>query len=319
MAKVNTASVLIEGIKRRASIPENQATFQAEDFLAFADEELLLGIVPNIMSLHEDYFIFEINVPLEDGKTEYEIPSRAAGNKLRDLQYKPDPKTYIEMSRIGIGDRFANYNDGLLVDMKRYYLKNNKVVVSGALSSSTGGQLCFIFYIKPSQLVLEDRIGIIQGINDLNNGQTKIVLNAMPDNFNTSIKYDVYKSESPSTILEIDMVPISINVVERSVTFNTEDIPALLKIGDHLSQAGEATIPQIPNEFHAMLEQMVACRVLEAQGDTQGLQNAMQKLESMTTAGGNLIDNRVDDSPQKIVNRHGLLRTASARKYNRGY
>lgn len=319
MAKINTASLLIEGIKRRASIPENQATFQAEDFLAFADEELLLGIVPNIMSLHEDYFLFEIDVPLVDGKTEYEIPSRAAGNKLRDLQYKPDPKTFVEMSRIGIGDRFANYNDGMLVDMKRYYVKNNKVVVSGALSASTAGQLCFIFYIKPSQLVLEDRIGIIQGINDLNNGTTKIVLNAMPDNFNTSILYDVYKSESPSTILEIDMTPLAINVVERSVTFNTADIPSLLKIGDHLAQAGEATIAQIPNEFHAMLEQMVACRVLEAQGDTQGLQNAMQKLEAMTTAGGTLIANRIDDAPQKIVNRHGLLRTSSARKFNRGY
>lgn len=319
MARINTASVIIEGIKRRASIPENQATFEADDFLAFADEELLLGIVPNIMSIHEDYFLFEIIVPLENGKTEYEIPSRAAGNKLRDLQYKPDPKTYIEMTRVGIGDRFANYNDGLMSDMKRYYLKNNKVVVSGALSSSTSGELSFIFYIKPSQLVLEDRVGVIQGINDLNNGQTKIVLNAMPENFNTSIRYDVYKSESPSTILEIDMVPLTINVVEKSVTFNTDDIPDSLKIGDHLAQAGEATIPQIPNEFHAMLEQMVACRVLEAQGDTQGLQNAMQKLEAMNLAGNNLIDNRIDDSPQKIVNRHSLLRSSSARKYNRGY
>lgn len=319
MAKVNTASVLIEGIKRRASIPENQATFQAEDFLAFADEEQLLGIVPNIMSLHEDYFLFEINVPLVDGQTEYEIPSRAAGNKLRDLQYKPDPKTFIEMSRIGIGDRFANYNDGMLTDIKRYYVKNNKVVVSGSLSASTGGQLCFIFYIKPSQLVLEDRIGVIQGINNLNNGQTKLVLNTMPDNFSTSILYDVYKSESPSTILQIDLTPLAINVTDRSVTFNTADLPSFLKIGDHLAQAGEATIPQIPNEFHAMLEQMVACRVLEAQGDTQGLQNAMQKLESMTTAGGALVANRIDDAPQKIVNRHGVLRTASSRKYNRGY
>jgi len=316
MARINTASVLIDGIKRRASIPENQATFTAEDFLAFADEELLLGVVPAIMSLHEDYFLFEIEVPLQSGKTEYEIPSRAAGNKLRDLQYKPDPKTFVEMTRIGIGERFAD-NDSGLTDLNRFYLKNNKVVVNSSISSSSTGSLVFIIYIKPSQLVLEDRVGIIQGINNLNNGKTELVLNTMPSNFNTSIKYDVYKAESPSSILQIDMIPTTINTVSRSVTFNTEDIPDDLKIGDHLSQAGEATIPQIPNEFHAMLEQMVACRVLEAQGDTQGLQSALLKLKQMETAGGMLIDNRIEDAPQKIVNRHSLLRSGVSRKYSR--
>lgn len=312
MSRVNTASVIINGIKRRASIPENQATFQASDFLEFADEELRLGIVPAIMSLHEDYFIYEIAVPLENGKLEYEIPSRAAGNKLRDLQYNPDSRTVIEMIRVGIGDRVINNND-----IKRYYLKNNKVVISESLANSSAGELNFIFFIKPSQLVLEERIGIIQGINDLNNGKTELVLNALPENFSTSIKYDVYKFESPSTILQIDMIPVTINTLTRSVTFNTVDIPDELKIGDHLAQASESTIPQIPDEFHSMLEQMVACRVLEAQGDTTGLQNALLKLKQMETAGGMLIDNRVDDSPTKIVNRHSLLRTGVTRKYYR--
>jgi len=319
MAKPYVASTLINGIKRRASIPENQATFEADDFLAFADEELVLGIVPGIMSLHEDYFLYEIEVPLQSDKKEYEIPSRAVGNKLRDLQYKPNDNTVIEMTRISVGDRFSDYNDEFLSDIKRYYVKNNKVVVSGSLANSSGGSLLFIFYIKPSQLVLEENIGIIQGINDLNNGKTELVLNALPDNFNTSIKYDLYKFESPSSILTIDIIPTTINTLTKSITFNTEDIPDDLKIGDHIAEAGEATIPQVPNEFHAMLEQMVACRILESIGDTQGLQNAMVKLKQMETSGNTLIDNRVEDSPQKVVNRHSLLRSATSRKYNRRY
>lgn len=314
MAEIKTATVLIEGIKRRASIPENQATFEAKDFLAFADEELKLGIVPGIMAVHEDYFLYEIEVPLQSGKTEYEIPSRAIGNKLRDLQYKPDPDTHIEMTRIGIGERFGDMSSG---DTRRYYLKNNKVVVSSGLAANSAGSLNFIFYIKPSQLVLEERIGIIQGINDLNNGKTEIVLNAVPSNFNTSIKYDVYKSDSPRTILQIDMVPTTINTISRSVTFNTEDIPDELKVGDHLAQAGESTMAQIPDEFDAMLEQMVACRVLEAQGDSQGLQNALLKLKQMENSGGVLIDNRIDDAPIKIVNRHSTLRSSISRRYYR--
>lgn len=311
--RINTASVFIDGVKRRASIPENQATFTADDFLAFADEEMLLGIVPSIMSLHEDYFLFEIEVPLESGKNEYEIPSRAAGNKLRDVQYKPNANTFIEMSRIGIGDRFY-FSDGMLSDLKHYYVKNNKIVISPALYTTSTGTLCMVFYIKPSQMVLEEQIGIIQGINDLNNGKTEIVLNALPDGFSTSVLYDVYKAQSPSTILAIDMEPVTINTLAKSVTFNTEDIPAELRVGDHLAQAGESTIPQIPNEFHPMLEQMVACRILESLGDTQGLQNALIKLKQMETAGGTLIDNRVEDSPQKITNRHSILRSGLTRR-----
>lgn len=319
MPKITTASVLIDSIKRRAAIPENQSTFEPADFLAFADEELRLGVVPAVMSLHEDFFLFEIDVPLVTGILEYEIPSRAMGNKLRDLQYKPDGKTLIEMTRIGIGERFNEFNGGMANDLRRFYVKNNKVVVSDTLANVNAGSLTFVFYIKPSSLVLEDRIGVIQGINNLNNGNTELVLNALPENFNTSILYDLYKADSPSTILGIDITPVSINGTTRSVTFSTVNIPSYLKVGDHLAEAGEATIAQIPDELNAMLAQMVACRVLEAQGDSQGLQNALIKLKQMQDAGANIIDNRVDDSPQKIVNRHSLLRSRVSRRYNRGY
>lgn len=319
MPKSTTASVLIESIKRRAAIPENQATFEPADFLAFADEELWLEVVPDVMSMHEDFFLFEIRTPLKTGVLEYEIPSRAMGTKLRDLQYTPDGKTVIEMTRIGIGERFNEFNGGMANDLRRFYVKNNKVVVADTLANVNNGSLIFVIYIKPSSLVLEDRVGIIQGVNDLNNGTTELVLNEVPDNFNTSIIYDLYKAESPSTILTIDIKPVSINSVTKSIIFNSTDISPYLKVGDHVSEAGEATIAQIPTELNAMLAQLVACRVLEAQGDTQGLQNAQAKLKSMQDASQNIIDNRVEDSPTKIVNRHSLLRSRVTRRYNRGY
>lgn len=309
--KVTTASSLIEGIKRRAAIPENQATFTSSDFLAFADEELILGLVPSIMLFHEDYFLFEIEVPIQPKVTEYELPSRAAGNKLRDLQYKPDKNTYIEMTRIGIGARFSSFNDGMLTSIKHFYMKNNKIVISQSLAAANSGNLVFVFYIKPSQLVLEDRIGVIININNLNNGTTEIVLNSFPDIFMANLTYDFYKVDSPNTILTIDITPVSINSITKSIIFNNSDIPSLLKVGDHLALAGECTIAQIPNEFTAVLEQMVACRVLEAQGDTQGLQNALAKLQSMQTTGSALIENRIDDAPQKVVNRYSLLRSST--------
>ena len=149
-------------------------------------------------------------------------------------------------------------------------------------------------------------------------GTTEIVLNDIPENFNTSIVYDFYKAESPSSMLGINKSATAISVATKSITFATDDMPDFLKVGDHLAESCEASIAQIPSELHSMLAQMVACRVLEAIGDTQGLQNALIKLKQQKVAAGMLVDSRVDDAPQKIVNRHGLVRTAIfSKRFNR--
>ena len=315
MSDALTSSSLIESVKRRASIPENQATFTQADFLEFANEEMRLGLVPEILSLHEDFFLFEDEITLEANKTAYTIPSRAIGNKLRDVQFKVDDNNYIEMTRVGIGDRFSEYDVRTETNLRKYYIKNNKVVFFPNVGSSPSGSLVMVYYIKPSKLVSEDRVGIITGINRTT-GQ--IVLNSIPDNFNISVKYDFYKSVSPFTIVSIDLNASTLNTATNTITFDPTLIPDDLEIGDHLALAGECMIPQVPNELQVMLAQMVACRCLESIGDSEGLKLALVKLEQMKTAAGMIIDNRVEDSPQKIVNKHGLVRTSIfSKRFNR--
>lgn len=318
MSKPMTSNVLVDRIKQRASIPENQSTYTTEDLLEFASEELVLAIAPAVMSVKEDHFLFESITPVVSNKNSYEIPDRALGNKLRDLQWQHDANHRSELTRIGIGERFAENDVRSESNLRKFYVKGNKVEFAPAIGSDASGDLNFVYYIRPSELVTEDRVGIIQGINDQGNGTTEIVLDQVPDNFSTSIKYDFYKADSPHNILAIDLNSTAINTTTRSVSFLTDDIPDDLKIGDHLAQQRESIIPQVPSELHPMLAQLVACRVLEAQGDTQGLQNALVKLKQMENAAGMLIDNRVDDAPQKIVNRHGLVRTSVfSKRFNR--
>ena len=315
MSDALTSDLLVESIKRRASVPESQSTFTKNDFLEFANEEMRLGIVPSIMSLHEDYLLYEIDVPLENGKDEYTIPSRAVGNKLRDVQHKRSDGSYSEMVRGSIGDRFDEYGSSSVNNLRKYYIKNNKVVLEQGSGSSLDGSITMVFYIKPSRLVQEDRVGVITGINTTT-GQ--IVLSEIPDNFNTSVKYDFYKAESPHSILSIDLSATNLNTTTNTITFSPGNVPSDLAIGDHVALSGECMIPQVPNELQVMLAQMVACRVLESQGDAQGLQLALTKLQQMEVAAGMIIDNRVDDSPQKIVNRHGLVRTSTfTKRFNR--
>lgn len=316
MSDALTSNRLVESIKRRASIPESQSTFTKDDFLEFANEELRLGLVPMIMALHEDYLLYENLVPLVSNVKEYSIPSRAVGNKLRDLQYMTDNGSYSEMTRVGIGSRFDDAVFTTSSNLRQYYVKNNKVVLLGNVGSVSGnGSLAMVYYIKPSRMVREDRVGVIAGINPVTG---VITLSDIPDNFNVSVKYDMYKANSPHSVLNIDLTAATLNTITNSITFNPDDIPSDLEVGDHIALSGESMIPQVPSDLHPMLAQMVACRVLESIGDGEGLKAALTKLQQMNEAAGMIIDNRVDDSPRKIVNRHGTVRTSIfSKRFNR--
>jgi len=305
MSQYMTSNSLIESVKIRASVPENQATYTAEDFLQLANEEMINGLVPSIMKLHEDYLLYEQDTPIVEGKLSYEIPYRAVGNKLRDVQFKTDDGNFVEMTRISIGERFHANDIHDYNSLRKYYLRHNSVVLSPEQQGTTSGNLTFIYYIRPSELVTEERIGIISGINR-NTGE--IVLTSFPENFTSTTRFDFYTARSPHRILSIDLEPMLLNSTSLSVTFDPALIPDDLQIGDHLSQSCEAIIPQIPSDLHSVLAHRVAMRMLESMGDTEGLSNATRKLAEMEMNLQTLIDSRVDDAPQKIVNRHGLLR-----------
>ena len=88
MARYLSSSTLIESAKVRGAIPETQVTFKEEDLLRFANEEMDTAVIPYVMSFHEDYFLFREDIPLQADTTQYAIPYRAVGNKLREVAYK---------------------------------------------------------------------------------------------------------------------------------------------------------------------------------------------------------------------------------------
>jgi len=305
MSLALTTNSLIDSVKRRASIPENQSTFTEADFLAFANEELGLNVVPGIMSLHEDYFLFRQESPLVANEDKYPIPDRAIGNKLRELQFIDANGNHFEMTRISVGD-IPDYQ-GIFSQNHAYtyYVENNNIRLLPPAQGTVSGSLLFFYYIRPSEMVSESRVGII---TDINRTTGEITLDKAPTNFNINIKYDMYKNQSPHSHMKIDLTATAYNSTTKVVTFATTDIPDELVVGDHIAQQCECIIPQIPSDLHVLLAQYIAERILESQGDTEGLSNAQAKTRKMELRSGTIVDNRVDDAPIKLVNRNGLLR-----------
>jgi len=315
MASLYTTNTLIDSIKRRASIPENQSTFQEEDFLAFINEELSLNMVPMIMSLHEDYFLFQQDDALVANQADYPIPSRAVGNKLREIQYVDSNDNVFEMTRIGVGD-IPDFQGAFTQNHAyTFYLKNNNVVLIPKPTSSVVGSLRFYYYIRPSELVPESRVGIINDINTVTNTIT-VSNSTFPTNFVLTETYDLYKAGSPHSQLSIDITASAIDSSTKTITFS--ELPTQLAVGDHVALSCESIIPQVPSDLHVLLAQYVAERILESIGDAQGLAVAKSKTAQMEVRSGTVIDSRVDDAPIKLVNRNGVLRSGlSSKRYKR--
>lgn len=213
-----TSELLIDSVQRRISVPTNQNTFTDTDILAFADEELSLSIVPSIMSLHEDHLLYEFLQPLIPGQREYEIPYRAVGNKLYDLMYKDLNGNFLPMSQTTWSDE-PNYNGAYTTNLiYAYYVRNNRIGLLPTFNGINTGSLRFMYYIRPSSLVPSSQVAVINNI-DLTTGV--ITFNSIPSGFSTSTLVDFYKHQSPHTILNIDVAPISVSTTTNTMTFVT--------------------------------------------------------------------------------------------------
>lgn len=168
-----TSEKLIEAVKRKISFPVDQNTFSEEDILAFANEEMQISQIPNVMEFHEEYFVTSVGITLEANKSRYPIPNRAIGMKLRDVMYGDGNATLqtpygnlFEMTMLNPGDKayFQNTNSsypGLL----KYYLEGNNIVLVPSLSTNATGLLVCYFFLRPNQLVEQDRAAIISGFS----------------------------------------------------------------------------------------------------------------------------------------------------------
>jgi hypothetical protein len=295
-------------------LPETNITFRPDDFLAFANEEMDMAIMPYVLSHHEDYFLTSVDIPLESGKNKYTIPYRAIGNKLRDVSYKDNSNSIFEMTRITIADesyyQYAGGNSYTGTGFRVFYIENNEIVLLPQDIQNPSGSLKVSFYIRPNQLVEEDRVATITSINTTTG---EIGVDSIPDNITLGDMVDLIQVRNPYKCLSYDQTVTNIDAINNIITIDPTMLPDNLAVGDFVASAEECIIPQIPTDLHSMLAQRVACRCLEALGDQAGLQAANLKLAEMEQKGASLLQDRVEDAPMKVNNRHGFLNRLKTR------
>lgn len=324
-----STSALLKSIKRRALVPDNQNTFSDQDFIDLMNEEVMIGILPSLLQLKEEHFIFKQIIPLVADKSRYPVPERAIANKLREVCFRDTATTNFgneyEMTQIAIDDRYTGLSNGTgssdFTGFRRFYMIGGDVALHPNVGPNPYGALALYYYIRPNTLVKDSAVASITAINRTTG---EITLSSLPAGYSVYVAgtgntentlFDFVKTKSPHTILDIDIPILAVNTTTKTITVDPDKIHRDLEIGDQMPLAGQTAVPNIPTELHMVLAQRVAQRVLEALGDTEGLNNASNKVAEMEGKLTTMFDNRVEGAPRKVVNR--ALMTGVARNRRR--
>lgn len=158
-----TSSDLVSAVQRKIAMPLNQRTFTSDDILAFANEEMMISQVPDILMYHQEYFVWSDNVLLVPNQQRYPVPERAMGMKLRDVYYVDNNGNLFEMTRINPDDKAYWQRESATINlMQKFYFEGNDVVLAPQNISSPTGYLRFSYFLRPNQLVDNTRAAIAE-------------------------------------------------------------------------------------------------------------------------------------------------------------
>lgn len=302
---------LLKSIKRSISVPDNQARYSDEDFIAFANEEINMTIVPVIKSLREEYLVYRTRLDIVPEQAGYQIPHRAMGRNVRDVLLVPDALD-TKMVKLPLLSTEDTYRHDGVGDPLGFRLENDKVVLMPA-PSDAGGQLELAYILSPSNICPFDEAYKITNINRVNGSVT--IASAVDNNISSTQLFDFVSSREATVPLAVSVESTSFS--QTTFIFSPSDIPEDVEPGDYITLAGKSPFITLPQEVHQVISSSVTCRVLEGLGDYEALQYAQTRRNAAIKAMRETLAPRSLGATKKVVNRNGLLRGKSGMSLKR--
>ena len=291
-----SVNALLTSVKQRAMSASNQNLFQDADIIRIASEELQGTILPFIESVKGEYFVTSSDTPFVQGGTNYIIPQRATGSKLRDIMLIDQSGNKVLLKYINPEDlksswAYAPYQFG-------FYMQDNLavLVLGNLLGSGNYTSVRFMYFRRPNTLCLTGASGNAAKVVSFNTGAQTITVDIAPTTWSNTTIFDIVNSNPP---FESHGDNLAITNIAGAVLTLTNPLPTNLAVGDYIGEANFSAIPQIPVECHRLLEILTAARMLQYMGDP-----AFQVMQGMAEAQKKdlfeILNPRVDGSPRKI-------------------
>lgn len=299
-----TAEELIEEVRQIAQLPTpdssaslnpNSEVDTDEGILKIANRELRTRLAAEIMDKREEFFVLRQDFPITKQGAKYRIPSRAIGNKLRDLYLIGADGTETAIPLLQPEEIENAIRDG-------FYIENNSVVLRSNVSAGT---LRMKFFVRPNKIVKATRGAKITAITVP--AFTTLNLQSTPTVFGngTGLTFDLVKGGSPFEHLNIDIAG-SVSGGQFTIVPNVADLSTNLGVGDYVFLSDESNFIQVPEDLSPILTYRVALKCVEAIGDEGAVGRISKSLKELESGIGTLIGPRIDGRAKKISNKRLL-------------
>lgn len=284
-----TSSGLVSQIKRRALVPTSQNLFSTSDIIDMLNEELQNRIIPYIMSVREDYYLTYDEITANGVTTEYDIPSKAIGNKINQILL------YTSTTDDSFFGKIPRLTAGQINDIfGGYYLESNKIKMYPDAVNT--GKIRIYYYRRPSEIVATTSVYQVSSIVT----NTSVTTGTTPTSISSGTKIDIVSNNQPwDTTDELTAGTVVGSTINLTDTSN-------ISTGYYVCLRGQSPYAQIPQDTIPLLVQAVVVRIMEYMGDTGGLQSAMMTYAQMESDNRALLSPRVDAQPKKIRTRNKI-------------
>ncbi len=299
---------LIESVKDRSFAPISQSTFEDEDIVRILNEEQL-RVVAKIIKVREDFFYSRSSTAMTAGKDHYLIPAGASGNALTALFWVDSGGNKRLLTRRDVS-RIGEYSSGQ-GESSSFYFEGDEIVLMNPPGG--GDSLLFVYSRRPNRLILTESCLKITGVTSAL-GTTEFTVDRDPTvDFVVADQVDFIRATSPFTIWseQVAITAIGTGTVS-TLTADVVDVDGVtVEPGntDYIAPTGYTNIPMLPIEFHSVLAQRGACRLLASMGDLNKWNAGMSELKQLEDDALDIIKNRAECSPERPSKKNGLLRS----------
>lgn len=299
---------LLQYIKTAITVPTYQPRFSDEDLLGLANDEQQSLVVAELKNLREDYFTVRVEIAIVQNQSNIYIPERAVGRTARDIRYFTSSSEEYSLPRIQLEDTYyyTNFQSG---NPTAFYIMGDDIIL---LPRASAPGTCVLYYdFKPSDIVKMTRVARITAV-----GVDTVTVAAVPSNITIGSLSDITRQTPAYKVTYYDRTIT--NIAGNVITLDGFSIASPItdvSVGDYISLAGETGLVQLPDEAQQVLIQAVAVRVLEALNLDSQLQIAKAIYDKKIRLMRDLMTPRVDGAVKKVINRQGLLRRGSTRRF----
>lgn len=311
---MRTTSQFLADVRRQLMLP-NTATLglQDTDILSAADMEMNSRIMPLILSVNEEYGVQCVDIPVVLGKSQYRMPYRGAGAKLRDVRLILGANTY-PLPKIEI-EQIQAWLTNARGTPQGFYLQAGSI---NLIPNPTGGTLRMRFYQQHGKFVLWSgtnntvaaALSAVTGYSQTVSVNDTIEFTVPTFTPVLNTKYDLIAATTPYEFLTmsatcIDAVtPFKLQATGTVSGLQCMSLSPNVQAGDLICNQGEVPVVQLPDEAYELLLTRTCVAITIQVGDMERGAAFEQLYEKQKKDYVKMFSPRVDGSPAKM---RGLL------------